>query len=362
MPKRDSNSASAAHGSGSKRRPPQKRQDQNEGNASRTPASSSASSSSPSIRPDFESSCPYTILGVPRDATTQQIKLSYRKLALKHHPDRQSSEADKEAAHKNFAAIGNAYEILGDEGRRREHDESLRQNQQQRRHGGSSRGSDDIGGFDLNSFSMFNDPFFSSPFPFGGRRSRGAGGGRPSHSDFHFTDPFELFEQFFADEMGHRGQRQHSSRSSGRADPFASDPFFSSHASPFGGGGLSRMMSAHSSMMDSMMSQMHSSSGSMFGGFNEQQLMRSSGNGSGSFMSSFSSSGGGGHQSVSTSTRTTIINGVRTTVKERTVVHPDGRVDRHVETIEGDGNDAGRLPSVNHPAIDYGDGRRSRRR
>jgi len=275
------------------------------------------------------------------------IKLSYRKLALKHHPDRQSSDLDKKAAHKNFAAIGNAYEILGDEGRRREHDESVRRQQQQQQHG--------MGSFGHDPFSMFNDPFFSSSF--GGSRARGASG-RPSssHSAFHFTDPFELFEQFFADDMGrhhqqhqqhhqqHHGQRQRSARSSsGRIDPFDSDPFFAAHRSMSGiGGGFGGMMSSHFGMMDSMMSQMSSS-------FNVS--------------SSSSSFNRGGHQSVSTSTRTSIVNGVRQTVKERTVVHPDGRVERHVETIGGGGNDAGRISSsANHPALGYDGGGGKRRR
>jgi len=324
---------------------------------------------------------------VPRDATTQQIKLSYRKLALKHHPDRHTSETDKKKAHENFAAIGHAYEILGDEGRRREHDEGVQrqeqqqQQRQQRQHprrGQQNYGSgpdifDDIGGFgEQDPFaSMFNDPFFGSPF--GGRRSRGNGGGL--HSEFHFTDPFELFEQFFAEEMGGMGhpsqrrQQQQSSRSSrrGMEDPFASDPFFSSHGSMFGGGGMSQMMSNHFGMMNSMMSQMHQMhSGSMFGGFGDQQhqqLMGSNGHGGGSSFQ-FSSSSGSSHrgqgQSVSTSTRTTIVNGVRTTVKERTVVHPDGRLERHTETIEGDGNDSGRLASANRPALGYGGGGRRR--
>lgn len=128
------------------------------------------------------------------------------------------------------------------------------------------------------------------------------------------------------------------------------------------------MMSGHFDRMNSMMSQMHSNH-NMFGGFNgeQQQMMRSNGNGGGSsynFSSNSSSMNrGGGHQSVSTSTRTTVVNGVRMTIRERTVVHPDGRVDRHVETIDGDGNDMGRLPSsANHPAIEHDGGRRRSRR
>lgn len=107
------------------------------------------------------------------------------------------------------------------------------------------------------------------------------------------------------------------------------------------------MMSSHFGMMNSMMSQMDS-----------QSLMN---NGSASFFtSSTSSSGRGGGQSVSTSTRTTIVNGVRQTVTERTVVHPDGRVERHVETSGNENHEALPAPS-SRPAIGYDD-RRSRRR
>lgn len=92
-----------------------------------TTANVAASESSTTMprRPDFNSSDPYAILGVPIDASTQQIQVTYRQLALAHHPDRQTSQSDKDCAHKIFTTIGNAYEILGDEGRRREHDERI---------------------------------------------------------------------------------------------------------------------------------------------------------------------------------------------------------------------------------------------
>ena len=313
-----------------------------------------------------ESSCPYEILGVPRDATFQQIKVSYRKLALKHHPDRQTSESDKKVAHERFASIGHAYEILGDEGRRREYDEGLvRQQQQQARQQG--RGGQGFG-HDPFFSSMFSDPFFSSPFGGGSQRQRSSSA---RTSDFHFTDPFELFEQFFAEEMGgHRNQQHHqqqqqqqNSNSRGRRmDPFASDPFFSDpfSSSSFGGSmmGGSSLFGMHNQMMNSMMSQMHSSR-SMFDGFDtgqsQQQIMMSS-------SSSTRGGGGSGHQSVSTSTRTTIVNGVRKTIHERTVVHSDGTVECHVTTDDGN-DDVGRLSysANNHPALDY-DGGRSRGR
>jgi hypothetical protein len=109
------------------------------------------------------------------------------------------------------------------------------------------------------------------------------------------------------------------------------------------------MRRSHFGMADSLMSQM-----SMFGGHNQnQQQFMSGSNGGGqssySFTSSSSSSSGfGGGQSISTSTRTTIVNGVKKTVTERTIVHPDGRVERYVDSSE---QDSGR------PALES-DGRR----
>src|SRR5210317_1314699 len=89
-------------------------------------------------QPNLESSCPYGILGVDRNATLKHIKSSYRKLALIYHPDKlapNASDAEKKVAHTNFAAIGSAYEILSDEGRRREYDFESTQQQQHQRNG-----------------------------------------------------------------------------------------------------------------------------------------------------------------------------------------------------------------------------------
>ncbi|KAI6025784.1 DnaJ-domain-containing protein [Pisolithus orientalis] len=55
----------------------------------------------------------YDILGVEESATTEDIKKSFRKLALAHHPDK--NQDDVEGATKRFAAIRQAYEVLSDE-------------------------------------------------------------------------------------------------------------------------------------------------------------------------------------------------------------------------------------------------------
>lgn len=57
----------------------------------------------------------YKILGVERSATTSQIKKSYRKLAVKYHPDK---NPDDEDAIVKFHDINEAYEVLQDEEKR----------------------------------------------------------------------------------------------------------------------------------------------------------------------------------------------------------------------------------------------------
>jgi len=65
---------------------------------------------------------PYAILGISQDASAADIKKAYRKLALHHHPDRQTDPAAKENATAKFAQIANAYSILSDEEERKQHD------------------------------------------------------------------------------------------------------------------------------------------------------------------------------------------------------------------------------------------------
>jgi molecular chaperone DnaJ len=54
---------------------------------------------------------PYDVLGVPRDASPDDLKAAFRRLAARHHPDRNPGDAD---AHQRFKDINAAYQLLSD--------------------------------------------------------------------------------------------------------------------------------------------------------------------------------------------------------------------------------------------------------
>ena len=57
----------------------------------------------------------YQILGIDRNASADEIKKAYRKLALKYHPDRNSeSEQSKKIAQRKFEDVSDAYSVLSD--------------------------------------------------------------------------------------------------------------------------------------------------------------------------------------------------------------------------------------------------------
>ena len=58
----------------------------------------------------------YSVLGVGRDATPEDIKKAYRKKALECHPDRNAGDPNAEAT---FKTVSEAYEVLSDENKKR---------------------------------------------------------------------------------------------------------------------------------------------------------------------------------------------------------------------------------------------------
>lgn len=63
----------------------------------------------------------YRVLKVKKTATPEEIKTAYKKLAMQHHPDRNPGDAKAE---ERFKAVGEAFEVLSDERKRKEYDET----------------------------------------------------------------------------------------------------------------------------------------------------------------------------------------------------------------------------------------------
>ncbi len=123
----------------------------------------------------------YHILGVSKNASAEEIKKTYRKLALKYHPDK--TKGDK-AAEEKFKEISEAYAALSNPEKRKEYDAFGRAGFQQRySQEDIFRGADftDI----FRDFGLGED-IFSRLFGFGGRGARGG---------FDFTTQFRDFGQ-----------------------------------------------------------------------------------------------------------------------------------------------------------------------
>ena len=116
----------------------------------------------------------YKILGVEKDATPDQIKKAYRKIAIKYHPDKwgDAPEAERKDAEEKFKKAAEAYSVLSDADKRSRYD--------QFGEAGVNGGAGGFGGFggqgmDINDiFSNFGD-IFGDIFGGmgGGRRGRG---------------------------------------------------------------------------------------------------------------------------------------------------------------------------------------------
>lgn len=138
----------------------------------------------------------YTLLGVSKNATPDELKRAYRKQALQYHPDKNKS---KEAEEK-FKEINQAYEVLSDPQKKTVYDQVGREGYERGGTAGAGAGG-----------------------PFGGAQGARQGpftysystGGDGAGFDFGgYSDPFEIFEQFFggggASPFGNRRKQTYS--------------------------------------------------------------------------------------------------------------------------------------------------------
>lgn len=130
----------------------------------------------------------YTILGVNRSASIDDIKKAFRKLSLKYHPDRQVNKTDseKKAAEVEFKKIAEAYSVLSDPEKRQQYDQFGRV-------GGSEGFSQDfdLGSFFRNFAGGFSGGFNFNPFNFnfGNNQDRGPINGKTIKIKF----PVDIF-------------------------------------------------------------------------------------------------------------------------------------------------------------------------
>jgi molecular chaperone DnaJ len=126
----------------------------------------------------------YEVLGVTKTATAADIKRAYRKLALEWHPDRNKSPN----AHEKFKEINEAYEVLSDSKKKEMYDQYGHNVPGQNPFGGGG------GAYQQGPFTYYSTSGGGNPF----------GGGAEG---FDFSDPFDIFEQFFGGGFSAQGGR-----------------------------------------------------------------------------------------------------------------------------------------------------------
>ncbi|KAF9438022.1 hypothetical protein BGZ76_010151 [Entomortierella beljakovae] len=254
----------------------------------------------------------YELLCVDTRATKEDIKKAYRKQALLFHPDKMKPHMKDEAS-EHFQLISEAYEVLSDDSKRELYD---RYGHEGVKAGGNPNPEPEIfnpnfpggpqgfpAGFSAPFFSSFGmpaNPHFQDPFA-SHHAQHMRGFERHMESMFNMFPPPMHSNDFFGDSFGTRQQKPTLFETS----PFAGHSSFGGWPSMGGGGG-------------------------------------------GGFSSTTSSSSFGGRGGTRSSTKTTIVNGMRTTVTEvtdaqgvttTTTEYPDGTkqvfVDGVPASIEG---------------------------
>jgi len=131
----------------------------------------------------------YDILGISKSASDEEIKKSYRKLALEWHPDRNKAAN----ANEKFKEINEAYAVLSSKEKRATYDQF-----------GSAAFSPGAG--QAGGQGPFGGGFRQGPFTY----TYSTSGGMPFGDEF--IDPFEIFEQFFGGGAGFASGRQRARR------------------------------------------------------------------------------------------------------------------------------------------------------
>lgn len=151
----------------------------------------------------------YKILGVQKNATAEDIKKAYRKLARKHHPDLNPNDPN---AGKVFQQINEANEVLSDPENRKKYDQygadwkhadQFEEARRQQQAAGGSRGNPFGGGGEYQSYSGeegdFSD-FFTSMFGnrgAGGRQARFKGQDYRASLQVNLSDAYKTHKQTF---------------------------------------------------------------------------------------------------------------------------------------------------------------------
>lgn len=138
----------------------------------------------------------YKILGVNREASQEDIKKAYRKLAHKHHPDKSGGDEEK------FKEINAAYQVLSDENKRKQYDTYGQAFEGAQPGGGGGAGFEggfqwDFGGAGAGDFSDIFEQFFGGF----GASGRERGAAKQAHGeDIHISLAIELEDSAFGRE------------------------------------------------------------------------------------------------------------------------------------------------------------------
>lgn len=135
----------------------------------------------------------YDILGVPQQASQQEIKSAYRKLAMEHHPDRGGDES-------HFQKISQAYETLSDSNKRNQYDQQLNQSHIHSHFNSNFRNFEDIHNIFSDIFGQANRGFH---FEFGGGRGPRSfhGTTRARNFDLNIQCQITLLDSFLGKDL-----------------------------------------------------------------------------------------------------------------------------------------------------------------